>query len=83
MVELQGTTMHQRSIWNGTQQESIDLAAAINRNCTCEYSLDGERTVTCPPHRMLIDDQRALDGLAFIRQISERLRLEEFVVAVP
>jgi hypothetical protein len=27
---------------------------------------------------MLTDDQRALDGLVFMRHIAERLRLEEF-----
>jgi hypothetical protein len=70
--------MHKRNVWNGTQQESTDLTAAINRHCTCEFDLDGERTVTCSPHRMLLDDQRALNGLAFMRQIAARLRLEEF-----
>jgi hypothetical protein len=74
--------MQPRSIWNGTAQESIDLAAAINRNCTCQYGLDGERTVTCPPHRMMTDDQRALDGLVFIRKIAERLRSEEFAAPI-
>jgi hypothetical protein len=71
--------MQQRSIWNGTPQESTDLTAAINRHCICQFDLDGERTETCAPHRMLIDDQRALDGLVFIRQIAARLRFEEFV----
>jgi hypothetical protein len=75
--------MQRHSIWNGTQQESADLASAINRNCICQYGLDGERTVTCPPHRMMTDDQRALDGLVFMRQIAERLRLEEFAPATP
>jgi len=70
--------MPQRSIWNGTHQESTDLAAAINRNCTCQYDLDGERTMTCAPHRMFTDDQRAMDGLVFVRQIAARLRAEEF-----
>jgi hypothetical protein len=73
--------MQQRSIWNGTQQESTDLTAAINRHCTCQFDLDGERTITCSPHRMMLDDQRALDGLVFVRQIAARLRLEEFVAA--
>ena len=70
-------TMSQPSIWNGTQEESAALTAAINRHCTCEFDLDGERTTTCAPHRMLLDDQRALDGLVFMRQIAARLRLEE------
>jgi hypothetical protein len=31
---------------------------------------------------MMTDDQRALDGLLFVRQIAERLRSEEFSPAV-
>jgi NMT1/THI5 like len=72
------TMPQQPSTWNGTQQESLDLAAAIDRHCTCECDLNEERAVTCSPHRMLMDDQRALDGLVFMRHIAERLRLEEF-----
>ncbi|HLZ28701.1 MAG TPA: hypothetical protein VKV73_15410 [Chloroflexota bacterium] len=72
--------MRPRGIWNGTHQESTDLAAAINRNCICQYDLDGERTITCSPHRMLTDDQRALNGLVFMRQIVARLRNEELTV---
>jgi hypothetical protein len=74
--------MQQQSRWNGTQQESLDLAAAINRHCTCQYNLNEELTVTCSPHRMMADDQRALDGLVFMRQIAERLRLEEFAARI-
>jgi hypothetical protein len=71
--------MHQPAItWNGTHQESITLTAAIDRNCTCQFSEDGARTATCAPHRMLIDDQRALNGLLFYRQIANRLKREEF-----
>jgi hypothetical protein len=32
----------------------------------------------CASHRMLADDQRALDGLLFGRRIVERLLWEEF-----
>jgi hypothetical protein len=28
---------------------------------------------------MLADDQRALDGLVFVRRLAERLRLEEHI----
>ena len=75
--------MQQQSIWNGTEKESVDLAEAINRHCTCQCDLDEVRTVTCSPHRMLIEDQRALDGLVFIRQIAARLRSEEFAERMP
>jgi hypothetical protein len=65
-------------VWHGTQQESFDLVNAIARNCTCEFGLMGVRLATCAPHRMLTDDQRALNGLLFARRMAERLRREEF-----
>jgi hypothetical protein len=65
-------------VWHGTQQESFDLVNAIARNCTCEFGLMGVRLVTCAPHRMLTEDQRALNGLLFARRMAERLRNEEF-----
>jgi len=65
-------------IWHGTQQESFALIGAVARNCTCEEGPDGVRTVTCSSHRMLTDDQRALDGLLFARRMVERLMREEF-----
>ena len=65
-------------IWHGTQQESQDLLNAIARNCTCEYGLMGMRTVTCPPHTMLTEDQRALNGLLFARRIRQCLIRQEW-----
>jgi hypothetical protein len=65
-------------VWHGTQQESYDLINAIARNCTCEFGLMGVRLATCAPHRMLTEDQRALNGLLFARRMAERLRREEF-----
>jgi hypothetical protein len=69
--------MHQRTYWHGTTQESIELVTAVQRNCACEYASGGHRTLTCVSHRMLLDDQRALNGLLFVRQIAPRLRMEE------
>jgi hypothetical protein len=68
----------QQVVWHGTQQESFDLVNAIARNCTCEFGLMGVRLATCAPHRMLTEDQRALNGLLFARRMAERLRYEEF-----
>jgi hypothetical protein len=65
-------------VWHGTQQESFDLVNAIARNCTCEFGLMGVRLATCAPHRMLTEDQRALNGLLFARRMQERLHREEF-----
>jgi hypothetical protein len=64
--------------WHGTLQESFDLTVAVKRHCTCQFGLMGVRLTTCPPHLMLRDDQRALDGLLFVRRMAERLRREEF-----
>jgi len=38
----------------------------------------GVRLATCAPHRMLTEDQRALNGLLFARRMAERLLREEF-----
>jgi len=64
--------------WHGTQQESFDLINAIGRNCSCDFGLMGARLTTCGSHRMLLEDQRALDGLLFVRRLAERLQSEEF-----
>lgn len=64
--------------WNGTQSEGSDLLSAIERNCACEFSLAGTRLSACAPHRMLVEDQRALDGLVFGRRIAQRLMTEEW-----
>jgi hypothetical protein len=70
--------MANQVIWYGSQQESFDLVNAIARNCTCEFGLMGVRLSTCPPHQMLTEDQRALNGLLFARRLAERLRREEW-----
>ncbi len=70
-------------IWHGTQQDSTHLVSAIARNCACEFGLMGVRIATCAPHTMLIEDQRALNGLLFARRIVERLRHEEDLVGLP
>jgi hypothetical protein len=41
----------------------------------------GVRRTTCAVHRMLTEDQRALDGLLFARHMAERLLVEEFSLA--
>jgi hypothetical protein len=64
--------------WHGTQQDSFDLMNALARNCTCEFGLMGKRLTTCGVHRMLVEDQRALNGLLFVRSMVERLLREEF-----
>ena len=70
-------------LWHGTQQDSFELVNAIARNCTCEFGLMGVRLSTCSAHRMLVEDQRALDGLLFVRSLAERLQREEFSTEEP
>ena len=64
-------------IWRGTAAESQALVDAIDHNCTCEFWRN-VRLTCCPAHRMLVEDQRALDGLLFARRIADRLRREEW-----
>ena len=64
-------------IWRGTAAESQALVDAIDHNCTCEFWRN-VRLTCCPAHRMLVEDQRALDGLLFARRIADRLHCEEW-----
>ena len=63
--------------WNGTHLEQLDLLAAISRHCACQVGFDGVCVAVCPPHRMLVEDQRALDGLLFARRLARCLESEE------
>lgn len=65
-------------VWHGSQAETFELLQALSRNCSCVVTAEGVRLSTCAPHQMLVDDQRAIDGLLFARRIAERLRAEEF-----
>src|SRR4051812_14079705 len=71
-------SMSTLATWHGTQAESFDLVKAVARNCACEFGVTGVRVSTCPVHQMLIEDQRALNGLLFVRRMADRLRREEF-----
>ena len=64
--------------WAGTERESQELLEAIARNCACVRDEDNVCVDVCASHRLLVTDQRALDGLLFARRMSDRLRLEEF-----
>jgi hypothetical protein len=70
-------------VWYGSQEESFDLVNAVARNCSCEFGMMGVRLTTCEPHKMLVEDQRALNGLLFARRIAERLRSEEWTPGSP
>jgi len=70
--------MTTQTLWHGTQQDSLELVNVIARNCSCEFGPHEVRVATCAAHRMLVEDQRALNGLLFMRQMSARLLEEEF-----
>ena len=63
--------------WHGSETEALLLLQALNRHCSCTYGANGARRTTCPPHRILVEDQRVVDGLLFMRRIAARLRSEE------
>jgi len=63
--------------FHGTQAETAQLLEAVAHNCTCALNNAGEVAELCPPHRMLFTDQRALDGLLFMRTNVLHLRREE------
>jgi hypothetical protein len=65
-------------VWYGTQVESETLVRAIANNCTCEFNASGARRSTCAPHLMLTSDQRALNGLLFVRRIRDQVQREEW-----
>jgi hypothetical protein len=67
-------------VWHGTADEALALLAAVNQHCACRK--ERKRVIAaCAPHRMLAREQRAIDGLLFMRRLAERLQAEEFAVA--
>jgi hypothetical protein len=65
------------AVWKGTADEALALLQAVKAHCGCETSR--VRTLApCTTHTMLASDQRALDGLVFMRRMAPRLVREEF-----
>jgi len=60
--------------WHGSKDAWKDLLAAAHNHCTCDP--DDPRD-ECPVHQMLLQNQRALDGLPFGRHLRARLQREE------
>jgi len=63
--------------WNGTADEALALLHALQAHCECRV-VDGRILAPCAAHEMLARDQRAIDGLLFMRRIAPRLLAEEF-----
>jgi len=75
------TTMTKHITWNGTTEEALALLHALQAHCECGH--DGGRTVSsCASHTMLAHDQRAVDGLLFMRRMAARLLVGEFGLEV-
>jgi hypothetical protein len=66
--------------WHGTADEALALLHALKTHCSCRVEA-GRIVAACPGHLMLARDQRAVDGLLFMRRIATRLLSEEFAVA--
>lgn len=64
--------------WHGDVAEMRDLTTAVSHNCVCVYGMMGMRSVTCPAHKAITDDQRFLDGLLWERRLLSRRCDEEF-----
>ena len=72
--------MPRRITWNGTTDEALVLLHALREHCECR--VDNGRTVAiCASHTLLVRDQRAVDGLLFMRRMAARLLAEEFDLA--
>jgi hypothetical protein len=69
--------MARQITWNGTTDEALALLHALRAHCECR--MDRGRTLApCASHAMLARDQRAVDGLLFMRRMAARLLAEEF-----
>jgi hypothetical protein len=71
--------MARRVTWNGTTDEALALLQALREHCECRVD-QGRTVASCAGHNMLARDQRAIDGLLFMRRMAARLLTEEFAV---
>jgi hypothetical protein len=60
----------------GSERDKTRLLSVLNHNCDC----DPEHNIVCAPHKMLVDDPRAVNGLLFERRIADQLVTEEWHV---
>ena len=74
--------MARRISWNGTTEEALALLHALREHCECRVE-HGRTVAPCAGHAMLARDQRAVDGLLFMRRMAARLLAEEFDLAAP
>ncbi|HLZ29835.1 MAG TPA: hypothetical protein VKV73_21155 [Chloroflexota bacterium] len=72
--------MRRHITWNGTTDEALALLHALRAHCECRVE-SGRTLSPCASHSMLARDQRAVDGLLFMRRMAARLLAEEFQLA--
>jgi hypothetical protein len=65
--------------WKGTTEEALALLHALRAHCDCRVE-QGCTVAPCAGHHMLARDQRAVDGLLFMRRMATRLMAQEFDV---
>ena len=63
--------------WNGTTAEALALLHSVSAHCECGID-EGRTVMPCPAHCMIAHDQRAVDGLLFMRRMVANLLAEEF-----
>jgi hypothetical protein len=73
--------MARRIIWNGTTEEALALLQALQAHCECRIDV-GRTVAPCAVHLMLTRDQRAIDGLLFMRRMAARLVAGEFTLPI-
>jgi hypothetical protein len=71
-----------RPNWHGTEEEWGALLDAVDLHCACLYTSMGTPLRRCVAHSIL-QDQRALDGLLWMRRLRTRLQREEQSVSSP
>jgi len=74
--------MARRITWKGTTDEALALLHALREHCDCHVE-QGRTVAPCAGHTMLARDQRAVDGLLFMRRMAARLLAEEFDAVAP
>jgi hypothetical protein len=63
-----------------TNEEFIDLLAAVGRNCSCPVGPLTGKVILCAVHRLLADEQ-ALSRLLFYRRYAGALLHGEWTIA--
>lgn len=63
--------------FRGSDDEAKELLLAIDTNCHCEYNTAGVVQRLCGAHEIL-NEQRSLDGLLFMRRKRDCLEREEW-----